>query len=326
MSRSQPRPHTPKLVILLLVLSLFLVACERPLTEDGDVDVEVTVIPTEDPDVGGGTDAEPAPTVEEQEAEELPATAEPAVEEEEQEEGSAIPSDDPEEAITPETVEEAPEEIIEEAVEETEEAVEEVEEAAEEMEEAVVEATEEAPAAEAEPGESGGTEGDSEVGGGVADTDVETEAEEMAEATEAEAEEMEETAETEAEEMEETAETEGEAAQLPTTEQVHVVQPGENLFRIGLQYGVSWTVLANYNNLANPYRIYAGQTLRIPPADDTGTPAPEETTYVVRRGDNLYRISRVFNVSWPEIAEANDLQPPYIVYPGQELTIPGTGQ
>ncbi|MCS6871968.1 MAG: LysM peptidoglycan-binding domain-containing protein [Anaerolineae bacterium] len=49
---------------------------------------------------------------------------------------------------------------------------------------------------------------------------------------------------------------------------VHVVRPGENLFRIGLTYGYSWTVLQRYNGLPNPNYIRAGQILCIPPRPD----------------------------------------------------------
>lgn len=48
-------------------------------------------------------------------------------------------------------------------------------------------------------------------------------------------------------------------------EQTHVVQSGENLFRIGLQYGCSVNELAAYNGIANPDWISAGQVIRIPP-------------------------------------------------------------
>lgn len=50
-----------------------------------------------------------------------------------------------------------------------------------------------------------------------------------------------------------------------TEERVHVVQPGENLYRIGLQYGFTVEELAAYNNLANPNRLEVGQEIRIPP-------------------------------------------------------------
>lgn len=45
---------------------------------------------------------------------------------------------------------------------------------------------------------------------------------------------------------------------------VHIVQPGENLFRIALKYNYSQYYLAKYNGIANPALIYVGQTIRIP--------------------------------------------------------------
>ncbi len=44
----------------------------------------------------------------------------------------------------------------------------------------------------------------------------------------------------------------------------HVVQPGENLFRIALRYGTTAQAIAAANNLPNIHLIYAGQVLRIP--------------------------------------------------------------
>lgn len=45
---------------------------------------------------------------------------------------------------------------------------------------------------------------------------------------------------------------------------IHVVQPGETLFRIGLRYGYSYQELAAYNGIADPTRIEVGQQIRIP--------------------------------------------------------------
>jgi LysM repeat protein len=47
--------------------------------------------------------------------------------------------------------------------------------------------------------------------------------------------------------------------------ETYVVQPGDNLFRIALRYGISYTYLARYNGIADPSRIYVGQVLKIPP-------------------------------------------------------------
>lgn len=44
----------------------------------------------------------------------------------------------------------------------------------------------------------------------------------------------------------------------------HVVQEGENLYRIALQYGLTWQQLAEANGISNPNSVFVGQVLRIP--------------------------------------------------------------
>ena len=46
----------------------------------------------------------------------------------------------------------------------------------------------------------------------------------------------------------------------------HVVRAGENLFRIGLRYGVAFQTLAVYNGIPDATRIFVGQCIAIPPA------------------------------------------------------------
>lgn len=53
-------------------------------------------------------------------------------------------------------------------------------------------------------------------------------------------------------------------AESGTCAGTHVVQPGENLFRIGFDCGFSLQQMANANGIPYPYRIYPGQTLRFP--------------------------------------------------------------
>jgi LysM repeat protein len=50
-----------------------------------------------------------------------------------------------------------------------------------------------------------------------------------------------------------------------TGETIHIVQAGENLYRIGLRYGFTVAELAAYNGITNPDRIDVGQQIRIPP-------------------------------------------------------------
>src|SRR5512140_2540180 len=60
------------------------------------------------------------------------------------------------------------------------------------------------------------------------------------------------------------------AAPLQSCIAYHVVQPGENLYRIGLQYGITFDVLMQANGILNPNLVYVGQSLCIPGA----TPPP----------------------------------------------------
>lgn len=47
-------------------------------------------------------------------------------------------------------------------------------------------------------------------------------------------------------------------------ETVHIVQAGENLFRIGMKYGFTAQELATYNGIPNVNVIYVGQQIKIP--------------------------------------------------------------
>lgn len=46
----------------------------------------------------------------------------------------------------------------------------------------------------------------------------------------------------------------------------HIVRAGENLFRIGLRYGVPFARLATYNGIPDATRIFVGQCIAIPPS------------------------------------------------------------
>lgn len=121
----------------------------------------------------------------------------------------------------------------------------------------------------------------------------------------------------------ETGETETAVAEPPAT---HTVVAGENLYRIGLKYGISWVTLAQINKLADPNNIKVGQVLQL--SSTTAlvaepTPSPlTETTYTVRRGDTLFRIGLAYGINWVQIAEANGIVNPNQIFAGQVLKIP----
>lgn len=119
---------------------------------------------------------------------------------------------------------------------------------------------------------------------------------------------------------------------LAQSEVVHVVQPGENLFRISLRYNVTMAAIAARNGILNWNLIYVGQRLTIPgttggqqpPPVVTPTP-PTETSYTVVRGDYLSAIARRFGTTIAAIAQRNNIANPNLIYPGQVLIIPAGG-
>jgi LysM repeat protein len=52
---------------------------------------------------------------------------------------------------------------------------------------------------------------------------------------------------------------------------VHVIQPGENLYRIAQKYGVTTSELADANGILDPTRVFSGQTLLIPGSNSQST-------------------------------------------------------
>ncbi len=109
----------------------------------------------------------------------------------------------------------------------------------------------------------------------------------------------------------------------PTGQVTHTVQRGENLFRIALQYSATVQAIASANGIANPALIYVGQVLIIPSSGgQPPPPATGGTTYVVQRGDNLFRIALYYNMNYLYLAQYNGIANPSRIYAGQVLRIP----
>lgn len=116
---------------------------------------------------------------------------------------------------------------------------------------------------------------------------------------------------------------------------VHVVQPGENLFRIGLRYGIPIEDLASANSITDPSNVYAGQELVIPglvlPVNvdeafkdtvvDNPLVAAVPITHIVQRGETLTQIAATYDVSVDVIMRANNITDPSRIFFGTELQI-----
>jgi LysM repeat protein len=100
---------------------------------------------------------------------------------------------------------------------------------------------------------------------------------------------------------------------------VYVVRPGDNLFRIALRYRTTTLAIARLNHIPDVREISVGQRLVIVTCRQGGW--SDDDIYVVRPGDNLFRIALRHGTTAAAIRWANGLHSNLIV-PGQVLRIP----
>lgn len=95
--------------------------------------------------------------------------------------------------------------------------------------------------------------------------------------------------------------------------QTYTVQPGDTIYGISKQFGISVQDIINTNNLSSS-TIRVGQILQIPTTATT-------VLYVVKKGDSLYSIARKYNTTVSELTRLNNLSSNLLSI-GQQLRIP----
>ncbi len=134
------------------------------------------------------------------------------------------------------------------------------------------------------------------------------------------------------------------------TSSTYTIKPGDDLWSISediYQDGYKWVEIAKINKLENPGLIHVGNKLMIPKIslaaaqkenvvvkmDSTVSPQNRivqnnsilGNTYTIKKGDNLWDIAvRAYGdgFRWPEIAKANNLENPDLIFSDNVLKIP----
>lgn len=99
---------------------------------------------------------------------------------------------------------------------------------------------------------------------------------------------------------------------------VHVVQRGENLFRIALKYNLSTEEVAEANGITDMSNILVGQRLIIPIEP---TPVTERQVHIVVAGETLRSIAELYGKTVEELSELNSVNNINQIYVGQEIII-----
>ena len=121
-------------------------------------------------------------------------------------------------------------------------------------------------------------------------------------------------------------------AAAPAGAVAYTVKSGDSLDLIARHHGTTSTILRQLNNLKSD-TVRAGQTLQVPAGAPDGTttaasspagrPAGgDAVVHVVKAGETLGAIARIYSVPIGAIATANNIADPKKIRPGQELKIP----
>ncbi|MFC4409064.1 LysM peptidoglycan-binding domain-containing protein [Chungangia koreensis] len=93
---------------------------------------------------------------------------------------------------------------------------------------------------------------------------------------------------------------------------IHVVSPGDTLWRIASRYEANLNEIVETNGLKNPNQLVVGEALYI----------PLPNVHIVQAGETLSKISNLYGTSIQAIAQANQIGDPNKIRTGMRLTIP----
>ena len=125
-----------------------------------------------------------------------------------------------------------------------------------------------------------------------------------------------------AEQGDDTVPAAGTGSTAGTVAVTHVVQPGESLLSIAVEYDVDPSDIALANNLANRNILRVGQELAIPGVTAQEAAATRGTIHIVQSGESLLAIALLYDIEVKELIAANEIDDANSIRVGLELIIP----
>ncbi len=121
---------------------------------------------------------------------------------------------------------------------------------------------------------------------------------------------------------------------LPAMTEVYIVQKGDILSQLAVDFDTTTSTLVELNRLANPDVLYVGQELRVPAGRSGGVKSTTKKrvgaikkggTYTIQKGDTLSEIALAAGVGIDDLRSLNNIKNDKI-FAGEKLDIPDYGK
>ena len=103
---------------------------------------------------------------------------------------------------------------------------------------------------------------------------------------------------------------------------IYQVKNGDTLASVASNFGTSVNNLSSLNGIMVGSVLSPGDFIVVPKVQMEN---PYFMEYTVKKGDNIYEISKFYNVSPSQLLKLNGLNETDIIYPNQKIMIPRRG-
>lgn len=103
---------------------------------------------------------------------------------------------------------------------------------------------------------------------------------------------------------------------------IYQVQNGDTLASVASKFGISVNNLSSLNGIMVGSLLNPGDYIVVPKVQNEN---PYFREYTVKKGDNIYEIARVNNISPSQLLRLNGLNDTDIIYPDQKIMLPRNG-
>ncbi len=108
---------------------------------------------------------------------------------------------------------------------------------------------------------------------------------------------------------------------IPSLAKQITVQPGDTLSEIAEKHNISLGQLMTLNKLDNSHNIQSGQKL-ILPEESTSSYEPKGSIHIVRNGETLVKIAKLYGVNKNDLINLNNLRDSNYIFVGQKINVP----